>query len=100
MVDAVDGLLGRDEQERVRAVQRGLHRVPVGVPGGLAHVGARELRRARRVADDEAQPCPAALGKPGGRQTADHAGGARDGDERLCHGPRTVGGARAPAVAR
>jgi len=68
----------RDHEDAVALVKCGRERVRVAVVG-RHHLGAREVGRARLVADDEAERL-AALGKLLGHEPADVPGGAGDHD--------------------
>ena len=78
-LDAVlDALVRGDHEHAVAGVQRLAHRLGVAVVG-LHDLGTRELRRAGRVADEQAL-LDAGGGEPLGDVAADLAGGAGDDD--------------------
>ena len=82
--DPVGVLLGGDEEQGVDARERRAHRLARVVAGHLAHLGAVEARRPRRLADDEALG-GAGRGQARGHAPTDEPRGARHGDQRLGH---------------
>ena len=84
--DAVAVLGGRDEEQGLDALQRAADALGVVVAAERRDLGVLQVRRARRVAHEQALR-HAVVGEPPGDPPAEPAGRARHADAPAVHAP-------------